>query len=228
MTPAPADGDVESSEAFLSDLERIDASARGGDRHPARLREANCSVEPVLAVAQHKGDPIFATRLLIRGGGEDDVASESWDRILRRVQPCSPCTGTEESNHTDLDGERPLHINGATPPDVAVLDDAFKWVHRPAVLVGGDNVKVCKEEEGTVLFVTRIKFRIRRRGAPSQPDTDIASIREWLVELRLQAFALQQLNEHLRRARLVSRWIHTLGADQLHQVIRSLSANLLH
>jgi hypothetical protein len=28
----------------------------------------------VLSIAQHKGDPIFATRLFIRGGGEDDVA----------------------------------------------------------------------------------------------------------------------------------------------------------
>ena len=144
----------------------------------------------MLSIAQHKGDPIFATRLLIRGGGEDDVASESWDRILRRVQPCSPCTGTEESNHANLDGERPLHINGATTPDVAVLDDAFKWVHRPAVLVGGDNVKVCKEEEGTVLLVARVELRVRRRGAPSQSNADIAAIREWLVKLRLQAFAL--------------------------------------
>ena len=144
----------------------------------------------MLSIAQHKGDPIFATSLLIRGGGEDDVASESRDRILRRVQPCGTCTCAEESNHADLDGERPLHINCATPPDVAVFDDAFKWVHRPAVLVGGDNVKVCKEEEGTVLLVARVELRVRRRGAPSQSNADIAAIREWLVKLRLQAFAL--------------------------------------
>ena len=191
MTPAPADGDVESSEALFGYLERIDAATRGGDRHPARLSEANRSVEPVLSIAQHKRDPIFATSLLIRGRGEDDVAPQTRDWILRWVQPCGPCTGTEESNHANLDGERTLHINGATPPDVAVLDDAFKWVHRPAVLVGGDNVKVCKEEEGAALLVTRVEHRIRRRGAPSQANADIAAIWDWFVELRLQAFALQ-------------------------------------
>jgi hypothetical protein len=90
-----------------------------------------------------------------------------------------------------LDGERTLHVDCTATPDVAVLHNAFKWVHRPAVLVGGDNVKVCEEEEGAVLFVTRVELRVRRRGAPSQSNADITAVREWLVKLRLQAFALQ-------------------------------------
>ena len=74
MAPASADGDVESSEAFLGNLKRVDASARGGDRHATRLGESNRSIEPVLSIAQHKRDPIFATSLLVCSGGEDDVA----------------------------------------------------------------------------------------------------------------------------------------------------------
>ena len=102
MTPAPADGDRESGEALLGNLQRVDASTGGGDRHAARFGEANRGIEPVLAILQNKGDPLKATRLLVGGGGEDDVAAQPRDHILRWIQTGGASALAEQANHANL------------------------------------------------------------------------------------------------------------------------------
>ena len=227
VAPSSAYGDVESSEALLSNLQRIDAPAGGGDCHTPRLSESNGGIEPVLSIAEDECNPVFAARLLVRRGGEDDVASESGDRIFCWIQTCGACAGAEESNHANLHGERPLHINCAATPDVAVLYDAFKWVHRPAVLVCGDNVQVREEEECAVLLVARVKRWVGGGGAAAQAHADVAAIGDRLEELWLQTLALQEFNQHLGGACLISWRVDALGANQLHQILRRFGADLL-
>ena len=102
MTPAAADGDGESGEALLGNLQWVDATAGCGDRHATCLGQANRGVKPVLAVLQDEGDPLEATRLFVGGGGEDDVAAQARDHILRWIETGGASALAEESNHADL------------------------------------------------------------------------------------------------------------------------------
>ena len=102
MTPAAADGDGEAGEALLGNLQWVDATAGCGDRHATCLGQANRGVKPVLAVLQDEGDPLEATRLFVGGGGEDDVAAQARDHILRWIETGGASALAEESNHADL------------------------------------------------------------------------------------------------------------------------------
>jgi hypothetical protein len=84
-----------------------------------------------------------------------------------------------------------------------------------------------EEEERTIFRIARVKLRICSGGAAAQTHTDIAAVRDRLEELRLQALASEQLDQHLGGARLVPWWIHALGANQLHQIVARLGADAL-
>jgi hypothetical protein len=170
----------------------------------------------VRTIAQYKGDPIEPARLFIGGSGEDDVASESRNRIGRWVEASGAGARTEETYDTNLDGERPLHINSATPPHVSVFDNSSEWLNRPTILVSWNNIKMRKEEQRTIARIARVQPSVCRCSRAAQAHADIATIGDWLVELRLKTFASKELNDDVRCARLVARGVHTFSANQLH------------
>ena len=95
-------------------------------------------------------------------------------------------------------------------------------------MIGGNYVKVREEEECSVFRIAWVELRICSGGAAAQSHADIAAVWDWLKELRLQAFAAEQLNQHLCGARLVPRWVHALGANELHQIVARLGTDALH
>ena len=84
-----------------------------------------------------------------------------------------------------------------------------------------------EEEECSVFRIAWVKVWIGSGGAAAQSYADITAVWDWLKELRLQAFSSEQLNEHLGGTRLVPRWVHALGANELHQIVARLGTDAL-
>ena len=95
-------------------------------------------------------------------------------------------------------------------------------------MIGGNNVKVGEEEECAVFWIARVKLRVCSGGAAVQAHADIAAVGDRLKELRLQAFAAEEFDQHLGGARLVPWWVHALGANELHQIVARLGTDALH
>ena len=86
---------------------------------------------------------------------------------------------------------------------------------------------MCEEEECAVLLVARVKRWVGGGGAAAQAHADVAAIGDRLEELWLQTLALQEFNQHLGGACLISWRVDALGANQLHQILRRFGADLL-
>ena len=80
----PRDVDPVDLVALLRDLDRVEAAARRRRRYAARLVERGRGPEQLRPVVDDPADALPAAGLLVRGGGEQDVAAEAGDRVAWR------------------------------------------------------------------------------------------------------------------------------------------------
>jgi hypothetical protein len=86
MAPCPAEGDAVCGETLLGDLDRVEAPSGDRRRDAAALVERPGGAQPVGAVL---GEPLRAgdpARFLVGGRGEQDVAAQARDRVVRGIE----------------------------------------------------------------------------------------------------------------------------------------------
>ena len=121
VAPRAADGDAVRGEALLGDLDRVEPAPGDGRRHAAAFVDGAGRAQPLRPVL---GDPFRAgqaARLLVCGAREQDVASETRDRVAGGVEPGGPRLGGEQPDDPELHRDHRLHVDRAATVDVAVL-----------------------------------------------------------------------------------------------------------
>ena len=98
-----------------------------------------------------------------------------------------------------------LHIEGAAPPDVAVLNHATEWVHTPVFRRCEHDVHVIEKDHRSGAAVAR------------QAGVEVGLPRGGLENSRLDTIAAQQVREPARRRDFVAGRIRRVDADVLRQ-----------
>src|SRR5262249_52865577 len=112
------------------------------------------------------------------------------------------------------DGEG-VDVDGAAPVNEPVLDGAAERVDRPELLVVRNDVSVIEQNNWALAPV------------PAQTRPDRAAAGKRLEDLMLDAFALADAGEEIRRANLIARRIGSVDLEVLNKEIEGFPLNLV-
>ena len=191
MAPRPADGDAVGGETLLGDLDRVEAPSGDRRRDAAAFVERPGRAQPVGAVL---GEPLRAgdpARFLVGGRGEEDVAAQARDRVVRGIEAGGTCLGREHPDDSQLHRDHGLHVDRAATVDVAVDEVGRERIVAPAVGRRGHDVEMREQEQ-----------RIAARAVAAQPGVDGAPAGDRFDDLGLEAGRLEQRREVARHPRL--------------------------
>ncbi len=167
-----------------------------GHRAPVFDRDRVAFGQAVLGVAQvgsvfldHLGNAVLLALLLVGCAEEDHVAIER-----------NPGAFEQQHRH-ELADRRALHVGGSASPDVAVPDVPGERGHGPALRVGGYDVEVIEEQDGS------------REAAARQPGQDVGPLLAEVVDPVLDALPVENLLEKLGGQPLAARRIRRVHAQ---------------
>ncbi len=166
----PRTRDPIGGEALLGDLDRVEPPAGDGDRDAAALVERTGRLQPLRAMLRHPLGTGQAAGLLVGGAGEQDVASETGDRVAGRVETGRPRLRGEQPHDPELHGDHRLHVDGAAPVDVAVDE-----LRRERVVAPAGSSAPARRRGATAGGGER--RRSHRRGGERGPSRDRARVR---------------------------------------------------
>src|SRR5262244_4457841 len=152
------------------------------------------------------GDPLraeAATRLLVGGGEEDEIALEGH---------AGAGDGQERG---ELHDARGLHVEGAPAVDVAVAEEAAEGIYRPVALVRVYDVNMMMEDDTT------------QGAVAAETRHEVAAPRSRLRRLAGDPRAVQDLGEKACPRRLVAGRVRGVHPQVLSQETHRLVADLL-
>ena len=203
MAPRSTDRDPIGGIALLGDLDGVETAAGDGHGHAAAFVDGARRAEPLGSMVD---DPLGARRpagLLVRGAGEQHVATKARDRVAGRVEAVVAGPVRQQSDDAELERHHALHVDGATPVDVAVGQVGRERIVRPALGWRRDHVEMGQEQE-----------RIPAGPVAAKAGVDRAAAGDRLDDLRCQARVPQEAGDVPGRDQLAVRGLGGRRVDR--------------
>ncbi len=134
VAPCAAHPDPVSDEAFLRDLDRVEAAAGKLDRHATGFVEGAGRAEPVGPVGGNPARSLHSACLFVGGRGEEHVTGQAGDRVGGGIPAGRLRLPGQHPHDREFHGDHALHVHRPAAPDVAIGDVAAEGIVGPETL----------------------------------------------------------------------------------------------